>query len=308
MTTSSTSPRSCAITTERSLPGPAASPEGLLERLVAPAAQPFLRPRTVGGLPLLIGGLPGGVHVAFTTRHGGVSGGAHATLNLGLHTSDPQPAVAENRRRLAAALGEVAGGASVELVTPRQEHGLRVIGASEYRALAGGGPFSARPGCDGLTLRPAVDAGLAPLLLFADCVPVVLASEVDVAVVHAGWRGLLGGVIQQAARSMIAPPGLALIGPSIGPCCYQVSVELAEGFERRYGAGVAEEGSSGTGRRLDLWEVASRALEEVEVPRQRVTNPRLCTSCLPELFFSHRRDGPQTGRHAAVAWAGGQER
>lgn len=269
--------------------------------------QRVLHPRTVEGLPLLVGRLHIGVHVAFTTRHGGVSSGGHGTLNLGLHTNDAPRAVAENRRRLAVALGSVAACEAPELVTPRQEHGLRVTGTSEYRVLAGESSFSARPGCDGLTLRPALDAGLAPLLLFADCVPVVLASEVDVAVVHAGWRGLLGGVIQQAARSMIAPPGLALIGPSIGPCCYDVSVELAEGFERRYGEGVASEGP-GEGRRLDLWEVASRALEEVEVPRRRMTNPRLCTSCLPELFFSHRRDGPETGRHAAVAWVAGQER
>lgn len=272
-----------------------------LAELMPPPAAAILRPVLAAGVPMLVGGLPGDVSLAFTTRMGGVSGDAFASLNLGLHTADHPRSVAENRGRLSAALAELSA-SPVELVSPRQVHGTRVAGTAEYRAEAGDRPFAERSGCDGLTLRPALDGGLAALLLFADCVPVVLASEVDVAVVHAGWRGLLAGVIQQAARSMIAPPGSAVIGPSIGPCCYQVSAEVAEGFTARYGGGLV-----GAGGRLDLWEASVRALAEVEVPPARVVNPRLCTADLPAYFYSYRRDGPRTGRQGVVAWRGSRQ-
>jgi YfiH family protein len=272
--------------------------------LLPSAARAVLQAAEVDGIPMLLARLPGPFRVAFTTRHGGASSGSYGSLNLGVHTTDSEDAVAWNRLALGAALGRLVGAEAPELVSPRQVHGTRVTGTAEYRAEVGGeDPFGERSGCDGLTLRPLLDDGLASLLLFADCVPVVLASEVDVAVAHGGWRGLLGGVVQQAARAMTAPPGLAVIGPSIGPCCYRVAPDLAADFERRYGPGVTRDGD-----RLDLWEVAARALEEVEVPRSRVTNPRLCTACHPELFFSHRREGPDTGRHGAVAWlAPGEE-
>ena len=267
------------------------------------ATRAVLQAAEVEGISMLVAHLPDPFRVAFTTRHGGVSTGDYGTLNLGVRTADSEDAVARNRLALGAALGRLVGSGPPELVSPRQVHGTRVTGAAEYRAEVGEDPFGEGWGCDGLTLRPLLDDGLASLLLFADCVPVVLVSEVDVAVAHGGWRGLLGGVVQQAARAMTAPPGLAVIGPSIGPCCYRVAPALAADFERRYGPGVTRAGD-----RLDLWEVAVRALEEVEVPRQRVTNPRLCTACHPELFFSHRREGPDTGRQGAVAWlAPGEE-
>jgi hypothetical protein len=89
---------------------------------------------------------------------------------------------------------------------------------------------------------------------------------------------------------------MAVIGPSIGPCCYRVGTELGERFERRYGLGLFREGY------LDLWSAAERALAEVGVETALVTNPRLCTSCNHDLFFSHRRDGGPTGRHGLLAW------
>jgi copper oxidase (laccase) domain-containing protein len=96
---------------------------------------------------------------------------------------------------------------------------------------------------------------------------------------------------------MTGPPGTAFVGPSIGPCCFTVGEEVAEAFARRYGAEVV-----GEGPRVDLWRAVERALAEVEVPVGRVVNPRLCTVCNHDLFFSHRADGPSTGRHGAVAW------
>lgn len=176
-------------------------------------------------------------------------------------------------------------------MSPYQVHGVRVTGTAEYAAEPEDRP------CDGLTYRSPLDRGLVPLLLFADCVPVLLVGEVDAALVHGGWRGLLGGIVQQGAAAMTAPPGLAVVGPSIGPCCYRVGDSVARDFALRYGAGVVLPGP-----RLDLWEVAALAAAEVGVPRSRLVNPRLCTSCNHDLFFSYRVDGSQAGRHGAAVW------
>jgi hypothetical protein len=97
---------------------------------------------------------------------------------------------------------------------------------------------------------------------------------------------------------MTAPPGLAVVGPSVGPCCYTVGDAVARDFEARYGGGVVLPGP-----KLDLWEVAALAAAEVGVPRAQVVNPRLCTACNNDLFFSYRADGPSTGRHGAAVWS-----
>lgn len=268
------------------------TPSALLEERMDAGARARLRPVEAAGLTLLSPVLPARFRAAFTTRLAGRSLPPYSSLNLASHVGDQPSLVAENRGRLLTSLEEFDGRkrGSLQLVSPQQVHGLRVVGASEYRAEQPGG------GCDGLTLQPGLDDNLAALLLFADCLPVILVSEVDLAVVHSGWRGLLGGVIQQAARAMTAPPGLAFVGPSIGPCCYAVGDDLGEAFTRRFGSGVFEDG------RLDLWEAASRALGEVAVQTARVVNPRLCTRCHHDLFFSYRAEGPVTGRHGLVAW------
>jgi hypothetical protein len=253
----------------------------------APASLPLLVPRT-----------PERSFVAFTTRwrsHAATGDpgdpldlsrdpGGEGSADGDGHTSD--------RDSLAEALSAVGGSGRPDLVSPRQVHGVRVVGAAEYAAAPRPSP------CDGLTIQPGLDDGLAALLVFADCVPVVLVGEVDGSIVHGGWRGLLGGVVQQGAAAMTAPPGLAVIGPSIGPCCYEVSADLAEHFARRFGERVVP-----SPRHLDLWEAATLAAEEVGVPRERVVNPRLCTACNVDLFYSYRREGERAGRHGAILWS-----
>lgn len=268
-----------------------------LEKRMDPSARERLRPYAAAGVSLLAAAAPGQLRVAFTSRGGGVSPSPYASLNLGARQGDDPEHVDRNRARVLRALRAASGQAPRELVSPFQEHGQRVCGISEYHR------ESVRAPCDGLVVNPRIDQGLVALLLFADCVPVVLIGEVDGAVVHGGWRGLLGGVVQQGARAMTAPPGTAYIGPSIGPCCYQVDDELARAFSDRYGPSVVLPRDGGP--HLDLWETATLALAEVEVPRARVVNPRLCTSCNRDLFYSHRVEGPATGRHAALLWAAG---
>jgi len=264
----------------------------VLQEHIHPDSRPKICAQQYGGIPALTASLSGPFRAVFTTRTGGVSKGPFQHLNLSQSHGDDPGDVKDNRRRLARAVREADGlSGATGLVSPRQVHGLRVIGTAEYKRGPAGAP------CDGLTVHPERDAGLGALLVFGDCVPVIMVGEVDAALVHGGWRGLLGGVVQEGARAMTAPPGLAFIGPSAGPCCYKVDSHLVQSFADRYGRGLTR------GGHLDLWEVCTRALEEVGVPRSQVVNPRLCTICNPELFYSHRRDGPATGRQGALLWA-----
>lgn len=264
-----------------------------LEQRIDPAARDRFVVADSSSVPLLIAKTPDRFVVAFTTSLPvDVAGAARAPFDLRVDRGTPLHTRGDaNRSRLRAALAALTNTSPPTLVSPTQVHGVRVVGAAEYAS------GQQDPACDGLTVQPHLDRGLAALLLFADCVPVVLLGEVDGAVVHGGWKGLLGGVVQQGAAAMTAPPGLAVIGPSIGPCCYEVSGDLAHEFEARYGEGVVH-----PGRRLDLWEVATRAAGEVGVPRERVVNPRLCTMCNRDFFFSHRADPAGAGRHGALLW------
>jgi YfiH family protein len=227
----------------------------------------------------------GRARAAFSTRAGGVSEPPFDRLNLGILTDDAAAAVEANRRRLAVALG---------LEPERIPIGLQVHGAelAFHTAPQEPSPF-ARPGSD----LPEVDghvvsmAGLAPLVLTADCLPVALSGPGGVAMLHCGWRGLAAGILAAGARAVEATD--AAIGPAIGPCCYEVGEEVLGSFSS-LGPGIA------AGRMLDLVEVARRLLEEADV--SRIETAGLCTSCEPELFFSHRRDRGRTGRQGGLAW------
>jgi YfiH family protein len=222
---------------------------------------------------------PGPYAVAFSTRTGGVSTAPFDTLNLGRLSGDDPVRVDENRRLLCAELGVDPD----ELRFGRQVHGPLV------RRAAGRGA----PG-DGLWS----DASGEPLLVFtADCLPVALVrtngAEPAVAALHAGWRGLLAGIVERGASALGAGRLAAAIGPGIGPCCYDVGDEVARAFRAQFGAGVVQ------GRRLDLPGAAERALRAAGATD--VFRVDLCTACNPGLFFSHRRDGARTGRQGMVA-------
>lgn len=232
--------------------------------------------------------LPRPFRAVFTTRVGGESSGVFSTLNLDPRSEDHPEIVARNRARVAALVGR-------RVVSPVQVHGLRVVGAAEYLQEPAGAP------CDGLTIHADIDEGLAALLLFADCVPVVLCGEVDMAVIHAGWRGVLAGVVQQGGRAMMGAPGTAVIGPSIGPCCFTVEQEVATAFAARFGHEVLVD--DGRALRVDLWAAVEKALAEISIHRSQVVNPRLCTVCNGDFFYSYRKEGPVTGRQGCVGWA-----
>jgi polyphenol oxidase len=258
---------------------------------IDPAARSRLTVGEVEGIPFIEAALPRPFRALFTTRLGGQSLGSFATLNLSPRVGDDPVDVEANRERMARIVER-------RLVSPKQEHGLRVAGAAEYILEDPDTP------CDGLTIHMDIDKGLAALLLFADCVPVIMCGEVDLAVAHAGWRGVLGGVVQQAGRSMMGMPGAAVIGPSIGPCCFTVDDDVAGAFAARFGDSVviAPE-RPGDSKRVDLWAATAIALTEINIHPAQITNPRLCTVCNNDIFFSHRLEGPVTGRQGCCAWA-----
>ena len=141
------------------------------------------------------------------------------------------------------------------------------------------------------------------MLLFADCAPVVLVAPRGFAVVHSGWRGTLAGIAGKAAGVLAREAGCdagelaAYIGPHISREAYEVSMELAETFEGRFGP-TARCGE----RHLDLGACIAASLGEAGLEASRIVDSGLCTASLTGRFFSHRAEHGNTGRHAAVAF------
>jgi YfiH family protein len=223
-----------------------------------------------------------GYSVAFTTRVGGVSEGPFASLNFGRLSGDEAERVDENRRIACEAIGADVG----RLALNHQVHSTRVVRASAGRR---------GERADGLWTD---EPGLPVLAMSADCLPIVLARTDGrrhaLAVLHAGWRGLLDGIVAAGADALGGGALAAAIGPAIGPCCYEVGDEVADPFRHAFGADVLH------GRNLDLWTSAERALQAAGV--EQVRRFDRCTACEPETFFSHRRDRGRTGRQGVLAY------
>ena len=239
-------------------------------------------------LSLIEWGAPGPYRVAFSTRIGGVSEGEFASLNLGILTEDDPARVVVNRTRLCEAVGADPDGATMAW----QRNGATVTRAQPRGIVT---PGTVYDHCDGLWS----DApGRAMLLLAADCMPIAIARAEGprpaVEILHAGWRGLLAGIVAAGVRALGSRALVAAIGPSIGPCCYEVGEEVASPFRQAFGADVARDG------KLDLWTSAERALRAAGV--ESVERTDLCTSCDGERFFSHRRDHGRTGRQGVIAY------
>jgi YfiH family protein len=229
-----------------------------------------------------------GARAAFTTRRGGSSRGPYESLNLGKLTGDDPDAVRRNREWLQSRVGG-------RLAMIRQVHGPRVLRRTSLGQASGPVPAGDLEEADGQATRL---AGIAPVVLTADCLPIALAGGGAVAMLHAGWRGLADGVIADGVRAVRESAGdsalAAAIGPGAGGCCYEVGDEVRQRFAE-YDRGVHG------GANLDLKAIARAQLEASGV--SEIHDAGLCTICsAPELFFSHRRDRGVTGRQAGVAW------
>jgi polyphenol oxidase len=223
---------------------------------------------------VILWGEPGFV-VGFTTRTGGASVGSFASLNLSAATGDAPENVAENRRRACVTLGLD----PTLLASNRQVHSATVLEAAAGQR---GSP------ADGLVTG---ETRLPLLAMAADCVPIAIVRtgrRRRLALLHAGWRGLAAGVVEAGAEAVGAGETAAIVGPAIGPCCYEVGPEVAELFDDD----LTVDG------KLDLWHAADRALRAAGV--DRVERVDLCTRCNEQLFFSHRRDGARHGVQGAI--------
>lgn len=229
--------------------------------------------------------VPPGVRALITTRAGGASRGAYASLNLGEHVGDDVRAVAHNRAVLQRLL-------PAEPVWLRQVHGARVVDAA---------PDSRGEQADGSIARA---QGQVCAVLTADCLPVLLADVrgTVVGIAHAGWRGLAAGVIENTVNAMgIAPAGVvAYLGPAIGPGAYEVREEVLQTFvtgDARAGQGFTPIGG---GKFLaDLYLLAKQRLEKLGCAS--IHGGGYCTFSDAGRFYSYRRDGP-TGRMASLVW------
>ena len=223
----------------------------------------------------------------FTTREGGVSAGAFESLNLSATVGDDPAHVRENWRRLREATG-------LAFARVRQVHGRRVVEVE-----AGTEPVEEADGV--ATSAP----GVAACVSVADCVPLLLADPRSgaVAAVHAGWRGTIDGAAVAGVKVLVdrygARPGeiLAAIGPGIGPCCFEVSRDLAVRFRDELGPVTATPRDHGS--RVDLWRANEVLLRRAGLRRGQIETLGRCTSCEERTFFSHRRDRGLTGRHVA---------
>lgn len=228
------------------------------------------------------------VRAVSTTRFGGVSKGAYASLNFGEHVGDDLAAVAENRRRLVSTLD-----LKQEPSWLRQVHGTRVARLS--------GEQEQEPADASVTSKP----GLACAVMTADCLPVLFCDRagIKVAAAHAGWRGLSAGVLEATIAAMNTDPAelMAWLGPAIGPESYEVGEAVRQAFVHLDADAAAAFAPGKVPGKwwCDLYALARRRLEAAGVTR--VYGGGLCTYADRERFFSFRRDG-ECGRMATLIY------
>jgi hypothetical protein len=228
-----------------------------------------------------------------------VSRGPYATLNLGHTVGDDEEAVEENHRRALNPLGLK----PIDVVSPWQVHGAAVdVVGPEHRG-------TVRPETDALvTAAPEV-----PILMrFGDCTPVLLCDPVRrvIAMAHAGWRGVVAGVVEACLRAMTERLGCrprdiqAAIGPTIGPCCYEVGTDVARRIAEACPPGAAVVRRVNGRVYADLPGGVEAQLRAGGVGQ--VEQAGLCTSCRVDEFFSHRAEEGETGRFGVViGWHNG---
>lgn len=243
-----------------------------------------------------------GIRHGISTRAGGTSDHPYKSLNLGLHTGDGLNAVKANRALFCQAVGVDYD----QIVTAQQVHGDHIaLVEGEHKGMGAKSYDTSIGETDALITNT---PGLPLMLFFADCVPVLIADPIHkaVGISHAGWKGTVAKIAQKTVLKMKEHFGskpsdcLVAIGPSIGPCCYEVDEivinqlkiqfdcwkQLVEPWKNRW--------------KLNLWAANRVQLKQIGVPDDNIFESGVCTSCSTELFFSHRAEKGNTGRIGAV--------
>ncbi|TFF81330.1 peptidoglycan editing factor PgeF [Aeromonas taiwanensis] len=232
---------------------------------------------------------PGNVRALSTTRDGGVSEGVFAGLNLGAHVGDEPARVEANRARL-----QQEAAIPGPLNWLNQVHGIAVHPVSDR--------YERAPDADAACAH---EAGLACIVMTADCLPVLFCDRAGtrVAAAHAGWRGLHAGVLEESIDAMGCEPAeiLVWLGPAIGPTAFEVGGEVRDAFVAEQAeAVVAFVPSPNEGKWLaDIYQLARLRLARAGVTA--IYGGKCCTFSDSEQFYSYRRDG-QTGRMASIIW------
>ena len=234
----------------------------------------------------------------FIGRRGGRSIGPYAGLNISLRVGDDMDAVTENICDLKRAVGVHDG----RIVTMRQVHGDGLVEVTETRAKEVGE-------ADGMVTR---ERGAYLGVLTADCVPIlfVAAKQKVVAVVHAGWRGTLAGIGAKMVRllgekyALAASDIEAALGPSIGPCCYEIQDDVARPLRAEWGALAESSLEQRNGKSfVDLRRLNRGILEKAGIAPAAIFEIGPCTSCAASEFFSYRRERAETGRQLSfIGW------
>jgi polyphenol oxidase len=241
--------------------------------------------------------------VAFSERTGGLSTTPFASLNLAAHVGDAPRNVDENRARFLSALG--LSPLRESLVTAEQVHGTNVALVDHADAGRGAWADGGRPPVEAVDGLVTSEPNIPLMLLFADCVPVVLvaltSSTTAVSVIHAGWRGVRDRIATVGVRTVAQAAGcdpcsvLAYIGPHICGTDFEVGPDVQSQFDRRF-ATVSRAGSGA----IDLGAAVSADLVEAGVPMGAQCSMDACTAEHTDRFYSYRAYG-LTGRHAALA-------
>jgi YfiH family protein len=237
-----------------------------------------------------------GIVAGFSTRHEGVSRPPYNSLNLGLNTNDPHHNVQGNRSLLARAFGAKAD----QLLTVTQVHGTDLLVVDTPNSDV---THFLKIECDGIiTNQPNIMIGVG----VADCAPILLFDPVKhvIAALHAGWKGTASEIARKGVSAMVENFGsnpadlLAAIGPSIGPCCYEVDEPVRAAFASENE--IWEQASSLISSdkwKLDISIALKLQLIASGLLADKIEASQQCVCCTQELFFSYRRDKGETGRH-----------
>lgn len=239
----------------------------------------------------------------FTTRAGGVSKGPCQSLNTAFHVGDRESHVKTNRALACQSLGIDPG----LMVAGNQVHGdiVTVVGETDK----GKGAFSEKDALPGTDALVTAAAGLPLASFYADCVPIFLLDPVNrvVALAHAGWKGTALRIGQKTVEVMAATFGtdprdcLAGVGPSIGPCCYEVDEKVISHFWGGISVPSDLAGAVSPGKwKLNLWEANRRVLLAAGIKAENILSACICTSCHSDMFFSYRAQKGKTGRMMAI--------
>ncbi len=250
--------------------------------------------KTINGIKLIKNKRLDALGVAhfFTTRVGGVSTGAYASLNTGRNTQDKPNHIIKNTKKISAVFG------TTKIYAPQQVHSDKIIVVTDKNKQTVNDTKA-----DALiTALPKV----AIAVKVADCVGLVLygtdktGQHKVIATIHSGWRGVANKITSKTIAVMKKRFGVdpktisAGISPAIGPCCYEVGQEIYKLKKQKVFNGIFNKKNGKI--YMNLWKASSQLLEAAGVKKEKIFINDICTACNPKLFYSHRRDKGKTGR------------